>query len=102
LAHEGTALVASWYGTKDVSLPLGGAFHRRRLSLRSTQVSTVPARLRHRWTVARRRATTSELLKELPLARLATHEFALDQAQAAFDAIDRQEEELLHVALRHG
>jgi 2-desacetyl-2-hydroxyethyl bacteriochlorophyllide A dehydrogenase len=102
LAHEGTALVASWYGTKDVRLPLGGAFHRRRLTLRSTQVSTIPARLQHRWTIARRRATTLELLKELPLARLATHEFALDRAQAAFDAIDRQEEELLHVALRHG
>jgi threonine dehydrogenase-like Zn-dependent dehydrogenase len=102
LAHEGSALVASWYGTKDVSLPLGGAFHRRRLSLRSTQVSTIPARLGSRWTVGRRRALARDLLKELPVGRLATHEFALGQAQAAFDAIDRQDEELLHVALRHG
>jgi 2-desacetyl-2-hydroxyethyl bacteriochlorophyllide A dehydrogenase len=102
LAHEGCALVASWYGTKDVSLPLGGAFHRRRLSLRSTQVSTIPAHLGPRWTVARRRAAARELLEELPLRRLATHEFSLGQAQEAFDAIDRQEDELLHVALRHG
>jgi len=102
LAHEGCALVASWYGTKEVSLPLGAAFHRRRLTLRSTQVSTVPAHLGSRWTVARRRAATRDLLGELPLGRLATHEFALSQAQEAFDAIDRQEQELLHVALRHG
>jgi 2-desacetyl-2-hydroxyethyl bacteriochlorophyllide A dehydrogenase len=102
LGHEGCALVASWYGTKDVSLPLGGAFHRRRLSLRSTQVSTIPARLSSRWTVARRRAAARELLEELPLGRLATHEFALSRAQEAFEAIDRQEEDLLHVALRHG
>jgi threonine dehydrogenase-like Zn-dependent dehydrogenase len=102
LAHEGTALVASWYGTKPVTLPLGGSFHRRRLSLRSTQVSTIPARLAPRWTIARRRAVARELLGELPLKRLATHEFALGQAQEAFDAIDRQAEELLHVALRHG
>ena len=45
LAHEGTLLIASWFGTKPVVLPLGGAFHRRRLTIRSTQVSTVPARL---------------------------------------------------------
>src|SRR6185437_1544379 len=32
LAHEGTLLVASWFGTKPVVLPLGGAFHRRRLT----------------------------------------------------------------------
>jgi threonine dehydrogenase-like Zn-dependent dehydrogenase len=102
LAHEGCALVASWYGTKDVSLPLGGAFHRRRLSLRSTQVSTIPAQLGPRWTVARRRAAARDLLGELPLGRLATHEFSLGHAQEAFDAIDRQDEAILHVALRHG
>ena len=102
LAHEGRALVASWYGTKGVSLPLGGAFHRRRLTLQSTQVSTVPARLGQRWTVARRRETARDLLEELPLARLTTHEYPLGQAPEAFDAIDRQEEELLHVALRYG
>ena len=45
LAHEGTALVASWYGTRDAVLPLGDRFHRRRLTIRSTQVSTIPARL---------------------------------------------------------
>src|SRR5205814_5418465 len=33
LAHEGTLLVASWFGTKPVVLPLGGAFHRRRLTI---------------------------------------------------------------------
>ena len=32
--------------------PLGAEFHRRRLSLRSTQVSTIPARLSDRWTPA--------------------------------------------------
>ena len=31
LAHEGTLLIASWFGTKPVVLPLGAAFHRRRL-----------------------------------------------------------------------
>ena len=63
LAHEGVALVASWYGAKDVSLPLGGDFHRRRLTIRSTQVSTIPARLSDRWSSARRRDTVVDLLE---------------------------------------
>src|SRR6201998_4039761 len=55
LAHEGTLLIASWFGTKPVVLPLGGAFHRRRLIIRSTQVSTVPARLCGSWSPPRGR-----------------------------------------------
>ena len=64
LAHEGEALVVSWYGTKDVRLPLGAEFHRRRLRIRSTQVSSIPAALTARWTRDRRRAVVRELLHE--------------------------------------
>lgn len=101
LAHEGTALVASWYGTKEVDLPLGGAFHRRRLTIRSTQVSTIPAALSVRWTLARRRQVARSLLGQLPLAALATHEFGFLDAPSAFAALDRSDEGLLHAALRY-
>src|SRR2546430_5042999 len=89
LAHEGTLLIASWFGTKPVVLPLGGAFHRRRLTIRSTQVSTVPARLSGTWSRSRRRQETVELLGELPLAQLCTHVFDFC---AAADAFRRSEE----------
>jgi len=102
LAHEGTALVASWYGSKPVTLPLGAEFHRRRLVIRSTQVSTIPARLAPRWDVARRRAAVGRLLAELPLAALATHEFPVEEAAGAFAAVDRGEEGLMHAALWYG
>ncbi|MFN2504936.1 MAG: hypothetical protein ABR540_12065, partial [Acidimicrobiales bacterium] len=101
LAHEGTALVASWYGTNEVRLPLGGAFHRRRLSIRSTQVSSIPSHLSVRWTVERRRATVQRLLEELPLSVLATHEFPFRDAATAFDVLDRGEDGLLHAALSY-
>jgi len=101
LATEGTALVASWYGRKPVPLPLGAEFHRRRLSIRSTQVSTIPARLSGTWTVARRRAVALELLRELPVQTLATNDFAFDDASAAYEAIDRAEDGLMHVALAY-
>jgi threonine dehydrogenase-like Zn-dependent dehydrogenase len=102
LAHEGVALVASWYGTKEVTLPLGGAFHRRRLTLRSTQVSSIPAGLRNRWDVERRRATVRRLLGELPLAALATHSVPFAKAAEAFAMLDRGEQGVLHVALAYG
>ena len=45
LRTEGTVLELSWYGDREVTLPLGSAFHSRRLTLRASQVGTVaPAR----------------------------------------------------------
>jgi 2-desacetyl-2-hydroxyethyl bacteriochlorophyllide A dehydrogenase len=99
LAHEGEALVVSWYGTKEVRLPLGGNFHRRRLRIRSTQVSSVPAALTGRWPQGRRRAVARALLAELPLDPLATHAFPFADASAAFAAVDRADPGLVHAAL---
>ena len=99
--HEGTVLVASWYGSKPVELPLGRDFHRRRLSIRSTQVSTIPARLRDEWTLERRREVARTLLEELPLAPLATHEVPFDDAAEAYAMIDRGDDGVMHVALRY-
>jgi len=99
LAHEGTLLVASWFGTKPVVLPLGGAFHRRRLIIRSTQVSTVPTRLSATWTPSRRRLEAATLLTELPLAELSTHVFAFGDAAEAFRAVDEGVPGLMHAVL---
>jgi 2-desacetyl-2-hydroxyethyl bacteriochlorophyllide A dehydrogenase len=99
LAHEGCVLVGSWYGTRPVTLPLGGAFHRRRLSIRSSQVSTIPAALGDRWDVPRRRALARDLLAELPLRALATTQFPVADAASAYAAIDRGDPGVLHAAL---
>ena len=40
LAPEGTVIDLSWYGDSVVRLSLGGAFHSRRLGIRSSQVGT--------------------------------------------------------------
>jgi 2-desacetyl-2-hydroxyethyl bacteriochlorophyllide A dehydrogenase len=101
LGHEGTALVVSWYGIKPASLPLGLDFHRRRLTIRSTQVSSIPARLAGEWTVPRRRAVAADLMRKLPLEVLATHEFPLEDAPAAFEAVASGERGLIHAALRY-
>lgn len=101
LAHEGSVLVGSWYGARAVPLPLGAQFHRRRLAIRSSQVSTVPAALSGRWDIGRRRTVTAGLLPTLPLDALATTEFAFRDAPAAYRALDRAEPGVMHVALRY-
>jgi NADPH:quinone reductase-like Zn-dependent oxidoreductase len=99
LAHEGTLLIVSWFGSKPVQLPLGGAFHRRRLTIRSTQVSTIPVRLSATWSVARRRAEAAALLPELPLDELCTHVFPFANAADAFRAVDDNTPGLMHAVL---
>jgi NADPH:quinone reductase-like Zn-dependent oxidoreductase len=64
LAAEGTVIDLSWYGDTEVRLSLGGAFHDRRLAIRSSQVGTVsPARASRR-TAADRLALALELLRD--------------------------------------
>jgi 2-desacetyl-2-hydroxyethyl bacteriochlorophyllide A dehydrogenase len=100
LAAEGVAVVASWYGSKPVTLPLGEEFHRRRLEIRSSQVSTVGSRAA-RWDRRRRLATVQALLGDLPLPALASHTFPLDRADEAYAALDRGDDGIVHVALAY-
>jgi 2-desacetyl-2-hydroxyethyl bacteriochlorophyllide A dehydrogenase len=98
-AFAGTVVVASWYGTRDVSLNLGGRFHRRRIRIVSSQVSTLDPALAPRWDRARRSTLVSELLQELPLDRLITHRYPLKEAAAAYELLDGGAGECLQVVL---
>jgi NADPH:quinone reductase-like Zn-dependent oxidoreductase len=61
---EATVLEMSWYGTRIVPLALGGPFHSRRLTLRSSQVGAVPAARRQRWSHSRRLTLALSLLRD--------------------------------------
>ena len=98
--EEGVAIVASWYGAKPVTLPLGAEFHRRRLEIRSSQVSTVGGRA-VRWDRRRRLETTRALLPELPLPLLSSHTFPLERAREAYATLDRGDVGVVHVALSY-
>jgi len=62
--EEATVLELSWYGADEVAVPLGGAFHSRRLKLVSSQVGRVAASHRARWTFASRLAAALGLLAD--------------------------------------
>jgi len=61
---EAMVLEMSWYGTRIVPLELGGAFHSRRLTLRSSQVGAVPASRGQRWPLRRRLGFALSLLRD--------------------------------------
>ncbi|MCT9083006.1 zinc-dependent alcohol dehydrogenase [Streptomyces fulvoviolaceus] len=78
LTAEGTVLELSWYGDRKVSLPLGEAFHSRRLVIRSSQVGTVsPARAGRSY--ADRLALALDLLADPALDALITGESAFEE-----------------------
>jgi threonine dehydrogenase-like Zn-dependent dehydrogenase len=51
-------VIGSWYGNKPCALPLGGAAHRNRLRIITSQVSTLAPELSGRWNKARRMDST--------------------------------------------
>lgn len=69
-AFEARIIEASWYGDKTVPLPLGEAFHARRLTLRSSQVGAVSPAMRGRRTHGERMALALSLLANPALDRL--------------------------------
>ena len=64
LGEEGELIEMSWYGTREPQVPLGAAFHSRRLSIRASQVGAVSAARRARRTTADRLALAMRLLAD--------------------------------------
>jgi len=60
--NEATVVELSWYGAGEVAVPLGEAFHSRRLRLISSQVGQVAPSHRPRWSHARRMEAALALL----------------------------------------
>ncbi len=81
-AFEATVLEMSWYGDRSVSLPLGEAFHSRRLTLRSSQVGQVATAQRARWNHRRRMALALRLLADPVFDVLLTGESRFDDLPA--------------------
>lgn len=73
-ANEATVVEMSWFGDRPVPLPLGEAFHARRLTIRSSQVGQVPAAKRSRMPHRRRLALALSLLADDALDALITGE----------------------------
>jgi len=88
-AIEGTILELSWFGTRSVCLPLGEAFHARRLTLKSSQVGRIPRHRASEWNHRRRMAAALELLDDSRLDALISGESAFDELPAVMAKLSR-------------
>jgi threonine dehydrogenase-like Zn-dependent dehydrogenase len=71
---EARVVELSWYGDRQVALPLGQGFHQRRLRLISSQVGSVADAQRARWDHRRRMTLALRLLADQALDCLITGE----------------------------
>ncbi len=99
---HGRIVVGSWYGAKTAPVDLGGRFHRNRLRLISSQVSTLAPEFSGRWSKARRLDTAWEQIARVGPSRLISHRFGIEDAQAAYEQVDARPGETLQVLLTYG
>lgn len=89
---EGRVVVASFYGNRRAPVDLGDAFHRRRLTIRSSQVSSLPPRQRARWDHDRRWFLVSDLLHEPRLDALLGEPVPFDRAADLYASLDTDDD----------
>jgi threonine dehydrogenase-like Zn-dependent dehydrogenase len=80
----GRVIVGSWYGTKAAPIDLGSHFHRSRMRIVSSQVSTIDPSLRGRWTKDRRMSVVLDLLDAVAPSRLVSDRFAVEEAPSVY------------------
>ncbi|MFA6687270.1 MAG: zinc-binding dehydrogenase [Desulfuromonas sp.] len=100
-AYSGRIIVGSWYGNKPASLDLGGRFHRERIEVVSSQVSSISPELSGRWNHARRFATALNLIAQIKPEQLITHRIDYPCAHDAYRLLDQAPEKALQVVLNY-
>jgi threonine dehydrogenase-like Zn-dependent dehydrogenase len=79
LRAEGSVVELSWYGDREITVSLGGAFHARRLAVRASQVGSVSPARRGARTTRDRLALALELLRNPAFDALLTGASPFDE-----------------------
>ncbi|MCB9114815.1 MAG: zinc-binding dehydrogenase [Caldilineaceae bacterium] len=95
--YAGRVVIGSWYGAKQAPIDLGGAFHRSRIRLLSSQVSTLDPRWLGRWDKARRLDVAWAMLRDLRAERVITHTLPVSDAPAAYRLLSEHPEQAVQV-----
>lgn len=99
--YDGRVIVGSWYGTKRASLDLGSHFHRSRMKLISSQVSTISPDLLGRWNKVRRLDAAWEMIRRIRPAKYITHRYPIERAAEAYETLDKQEDAIIQAVLTY-
>ena len=95
--YAGRIVVGSWYGTKRAEVNLGERFHRNRIQLLSSQVSTIAPELSGRWDKARRFDVAWDMIEKCSPQRFITHRLPLESAAKAYTLLDESPHAALQV-----
>ena len=98
---DGRIVIGSWYGDRQTALELGGRFHRQRIRLISSQVSTVTPALSARWSKQRRFAVAWDMIRRIRPSRFITHQIPFRRARQAFELIDKDPAATIQVVLEY-
>ncbi len=101
-AFSGRIVLGSWYGRKRAEINLGGTFHRSRIKLISSQVSTISPELSGRWDKSRRFDTAWKSLERIKPEKWITHRFPIEEAQKAYQLLDENPQETIQVIFEYG
>ncbi|EMA61617.1 alcohol dehydrogenase zinc-binding domain protein [Halorubrum distributum JCM 13561] len=101
VGYDARIVVGSWYGTKREPIGLGGRFHRDRIDIVSSQVSTISPELRGRWDRDRRMDAALERLDRIPADELITHRIPFERAAEAYELLDSATDETVQVILEY-
>jgi len=99
--YDSRVVVGSWYGDKPATLDLGTDFHRDRVSVESSQVSTLDPETRGRWSKARRMDAALACLADLDAESLVTHRVPFGEAAEAYRLLDECADDPLQVLLTY-
>lgn len=100
-AFGGRVVIGSWYGAKNCPIELGGAFHRRRLTLTSSQVSTLAPKFSGQWTKERRMATAWSMIKAIEPVRLISHTLPIGRAREGYALAGERSGEALQIVFAY-
>jgi len=94
---SGRIVIGSWYGQKRAEIDFGGAFHRSRIKLIASQVSTISPELSGRWDKSRRFEVVWRALERIKPEKWITHRFSLNDADKAYQLLDENPQETIQV-----
>ncbi|GAB4401876.1 MAG: zinc-binding alcohol dehydrogenase [Anaerolineales bacterium] len=100
-AFSGRIVIGSWYGQKHAEIDLGGSFHRSRIKLISSQVSTISPELSGRWDKSRRFEVAWQALERIQPQKWITHRFSLGNAAKAYQLLDENPQETIQVVFEY-
>lgn len=98
---DGTVVASGFYQGDASLLRLGDEFHHNRVQLLTSQIGSVPNRLRARWDVPRLQRTVVEALANgsVDAASLVTHRYRLEDAADAYRMLDADPSAALQIVL---